>query len=67
MFKSIRSLRSVRQEMRRQRVAEAIAELRRAQNRSKANGLHLFANLDDGNVLAPSEQFKFAAFDDEQR
>jgi len=67
MFKLIRSLRSVRQEMRRQRVAEAIVELRRAQNRSKANGLHLFANLNDGNVLAPSEQFKFAAFDDEQR
>jgi len=67
MFSVNRSLRNVRQEMRRQRVAEALLELRCAQMRSLANGLHPFAYLDGDNLSTASEQFKFAASDDDQR
>jgi hypothetical protein len=66
VFNLIRS-KNVRKELRRQRVAEAILELRRAQMRSLTNGLHPVANLDGGNLSTLPEQFKFAASHDEQR
>jgi hypothetical protein len=67
MFSLIRSPRSVRREIRRQRVAEALLQLRCAQVQSSAKGLHPFAYLDTDEISTASEQFKFAACDDEQR
>lgn len=67
MFDLARALAKLREATRRRRVAEAILELRLAQSRSRANGLHLFANLERVGLSTPSERLRAAASDDKQR